>query len=89
MIEDLESIFVTEQEIRERVEVLGNEISETYADVDEITIIAVTAQANAIHLASACNGMATATKPTVIEISVINSIEQLARALSNKRAVRA
>lgn len=41
MIEDLESIIVTEQEIRERVEVLGNEISETYADVDELTIIAV------------------------------------------------
>jgi hypoxanthine phosphoribosyltransferase len=41
MIEDLESIYVTEQEIRERVEVLGNEISEAYADVDEITIIAI------------------------------------------------
>ena len=41
MIEDLESILVTEQEIRERVEVLANEISETYADVDEITIISI------------------------------------------------
>jgi hypoxanthine phosphoribosyltransferase len=41
MIEDLESIIVTEQEIRERVEVLGNEISEAYAEVDEITVIAV------------------------------------------------
>jgi hypoxanthine phosphoribosyltransferase len=41
MIEDLESIYVTEQEIRERVEVLGTEISETYANVDEITVIAI------------------------------------------------
>jgi len=41
MIEDLESILVTEQELRERVEVLGSEIRETYADVDEITVIAI------------------------------------------------
>lgn len=41
MIEDLQSILVTEQEIRERVEVLGKEITETYADVDELTVIAV------------------------------------------------
>jgi hypoxanthine phosphoribosyltransferase len=41
MIEDLESIIVTEQEIHERVEVLGKEISEAYAGVDELTVIAV------------------------------------------------
>lgn len=41
MIDDLQSIFVTEQEIRERVEVLGKEISETYADIDELTVIAI------------------------------------------------
>ena len=41
MIDDLQSIFVTEQEIRERVEVLGKEISEAYADIDELTVIAV------------------------------------------------
>ena len=41
MIEDLESIFVTEQEIRERVEVLGKEITAAYADAEELTIIAV------------------------------------------------
>lgn len=41
MIEDLESILVTEQEIRERVEVLGREITDTYHDVDELTIIAI------------------------------------------------
>jgi hypoxanthine phosphoribosyltransferase len=41
MIEDLESIFVTEQEIRERVEVLGREITATYADADELTVIAI------------------------------------------------
>lgn len=41
MIEDLESILVTEQEIRERVEVLGSEISEAYAHVDELTAIAI------------------------------------------------
>lgn len=41
MIEDLESIFVTEQEIRERVEVLGREITQTYEGVDELTIIAI------------------------------------------------
>lgn len=41
MIEDLESIFVTEQEIRERIEVLGREITNTYAQVDELTVIAI------------------------------------------------
>ena len=41
MIEDLESIFVTEQEIRERVEVLGKEITAAYAEVDELTVIAI------------------------------------------------
>ena len=41
MINDLQSILVTEQDIRQRVEVLGKEISETYADVDELTVIAV------------------------------------------------
>ena len=41
MIEDLESIFVTEQEIRERIEVLGREITEAYDEVDELTVIAV------------------------------------------------
>jgi hypoxanthine phosphoribosyltransferase len=41
MIEDLQSILVTEQEIRERDEVLGHEISESYAGVDELTVIAV------------------------------------------------
>jgi len=41
MIDDLQSILVTEQEIRERVEVLGQEISESYADVDELTVIAI------------------------------------------------
>lgn len=41
MIDDLQSILVTEQEIRERVEVLGKEISESYAHVDELTVIAV------------------------------------------------
>lgn len=41
MIEDLESILVTEQEIHERVGVLGREISETYAFTDELTIIAI------------------------------------------------
>jgi len=41
MIEDLESIFVTEQEIRERIAVLGREISAVYADVEELTVIAV------------------------------------------------
>ncbi|MGA1204316.1 MAG: hypoxanthine phosphoribosyltransferase [Opitutales bacterium] len=41
MIDDLQSIYVTEQEIRERVEVLGREITETYAEVDELTVIAI------------------------------------------------
>jgi hypoxanthine phosphoribosyltransferase len=41
MLEDLESILVTEQEIRERVEVLGREISETYAGATELTVIAI------------------------------------------------
>lgn len=41
MIEDLESILVTEQEIRERIEVLGREITEAYHDVDELTVIAI------------------------------------------------
>ena len=41
MLEDLDTILVTEQEIHERVEVLGQEISETYADVDELTVIAI------------------------------------------------
>ncbi|HSH09555.1 MAG TPA: hypoxanthine phosphoribosyltransferase [Oceanipulchritudo sp.] len=41
MIEDLESIYVTEQEIRERIEVLGREITATYADVEELTVIAI------------------------------------------------
>ena len=41
MIEDLESIFVTEQEIKERVAVLGKEISDFYAEVDELTVIAI------------------------------------------------
>lgn len=41
MIEDLESILVTEQEIRERVEVLGREITETYQAADELTVIAI------------------------------------------------
>lgn len=41
MIDDLQSILVTEKEIRERVEVLGKDISETYAGVDELTVIAV------------------------------------------------
>lgn len=41
MFEDLESILVTEQEIRERVEVLGREITEAYAEVDELTVIAI------------------------------------------------
>jgi len=41
MLEDLESILVTEQEIRERVEVLGWEITSTYEDADELTIIAI------------------------------------------------
>ena len=41
MLDDLESIFVTEQEIRERIEILGREISDTYDDVDELTVIAI------------------------------------------------
>ena len=41
MLEDLDTILVTEQEIRERVEVLGQEISDKYADVEELTIIAI------------------------------------------------
>ena len=41
MIEDLESIFVTEQEIRERIEILGREITNTYTDADELTVIAI------------------------------------------------
>jgi hypoxanthine phosphoribosyltransferase len=41
MFEDLESILVTEQEIRERVEVLGQEITETYRDAEELTVIAI------------------------------------------------
>jgi hypoxanthine phosphoribosyltransferase len=41
MIDDLESILVTEQEIRERVQVLGREITQAYEHADEITIIAV------------------------------------------------
>lgn len=41
MFEDLESILVTEQEIRERVEVLGREITETYHDAEELTVIAI------------------------------------------------
>jgi hypoxanthine phosphoribosyltransferase len=41
MIEDLESILVTEQEIRERIEVLGREITDAYHDVDELTVIAI------------------------------------------------
>jgi hypoxanthine phosphoribosyltransferase len=41
MIEDLESILVTEQEIHERVGVLGREISDAYGSVDELTIIAI------------------------------------------------
>lgn len=41
MLEDLESILVTEQEIRERVEVLGREISEVYQGSDELSVIAI------------------------------------------------
>lgn len=41
MLEDLETILVTEQEIRERIEVLGREITETYAEVDELSVIAI------------------------------------------------
>ncbi|MGC9450316.1 MAG: hypoxanthine phosphoribosyltransferase [Oceanipulchritudo sp.] len=41
MIEDLESIYVTEQEIRERVEVLGKEITQAYHEADELTVIAI------------------------------------------------
>jgi hypoxanthine phosphoribosyltransferase len=41
MIEDLESILVTEQEIRERVEVLGREITDAYHDVEELTVISI------------------------------------------------
>ena len=41
MIEDLASILVTEQEIRERVAVLGKEISDCYDGVDELTVIAI------------------------------------------------
>lgn len=41
MIEDLESILVTEQEIRERVEILGREITEAYTHADDLTIIAI------------------------------------------------
>lgn len=41
MFDDLDSILVTEQEIRERVEVLGREITETYTDAEELTIIAI------------------------------------------------
>jgi len=41
MIEDLESILVTEQEIRERVEVLGREITDAYRDLDELTVIPI------------------------------------------------
>ncbi|WP_238710243.1 hypoxanthine phosphoribosyltransferase [Oceanipulchritudo coccoides] len=41
MFEDLESILVTEQEIRERVAILGQEITETYRDADELTVIAI------------------------------------------------
>ena len=41
MVEDLQSILVTEQEIRERIEVLGKEITDTYRDINELTVIAV------------------------------------------------
>lgn len=41
MTEDLESILVTEQEIRERVEVLGREITDAYQNVDELTVIPI------------------------------------------------
>lgn len=41
MLEDLETILVTELEIRERIQVLGREITDAYNDVDELTIIAI------------------------------------------------
>jgi len=41
MLEDLESILVTEQEIRERIEVLGHEITHAYAEADQLTVIAI------------------------------------------------
>jgi len=41
MLEDLDHILVTEQEIHERVEVLGAEITKAYQDADELTVIAI------------------------------------------------
>jgi hypoxanthine phosphoribosyltransferase len=41
MLEDLESILISEQEIRERICALGREISETYVDCDELTVISI------------------------------------------------
>lgn len=41
MINDLQSILVSEQAIKSRIAALGQEVSEAYADVEEITIIAI------------------------------------------------
>jgi hypoxanthine phosphoribosyltransferase len=41
MIEDLDKILVTEEQIRRRVEVLGSEITEMYRNEEELTVIAV------------------------------------------------
>lgn len=41
MIEDLETILISEQEIRERVISLGHEISDVYAGSEELTIISI------------------------------------------------
>jgi len=41
MIDDLQEILVTEEQIRERVRVLGCEITECYRHTDELTVIAV------------------------------------------------
>lgn len=41
MYRDLDKILVSEEQIRKRVEVLGAEISQLYAQEDELTIIAV------------------------------------------------
>lgn len=41
MIHDLESILVSEQQIRDRIESLGKEITAAYAGADSLTVIAV------------------------------------------------
>jgi hypoxanthine phosphoribosyltransferase len=41
MVEDLESILITEEEIRARIAILGKDISAAYAEADELTVISI------------------------------------------------